>query len=336
MEYPVIYTERGREIARPFAKADLIEKAADYLVELAKAYTSSDSNLPTIQVKPELIDIFKPPSIARSIFRVITMPAETMTFYVKSDVPGVNTGAETATPTETKITFGTPKTLSAKLLYGYARFTATALEYTEGVVDLVAEHIKDLSWKLAQTEDKNAFYGLGDDSSADNVWTGLYNLSGTTAVDVAKASLSYTHINDAVTYFESLGAADNLVLVAHPKVLKNLRNNIISSSNAGLMAVAGRVFETGEIVSLLGLRKIVSAPNLTTRDYGDGTYVSDAFIFNPEYCIIGDRRKPTIIRQMAPLGETADIAWDVKLVERAGFIVTRPAGVYIIKNCLAQ
>jgi len=338
MEYPVIYSERGVETAKPFAKADLIEKAADYLVELLKAYTSGDANLPTIPVRPELVDIFKPPSVARAVFRVITMPGETLQFYIKSDVANIRTGAEGAAATETKTTWGAPVTVTPKLLYGYARFTASALERTEGVIDLVAEHLKDLSWDLGRKEDRNAFYGAGNDSNAENVWTGLNSISGTTVVDVAKAALAFNHINAAVAYFDALGAADNLVLVAHPRVLAHLRAGIVGSTSAGLMAVAGRVFESGEIISLLGLRRIVSAPNLPTRAYSgsDTTPVGDAFIFNPEYCIIADRRKPTIVRQLAPFAETADIAWDVKLVLRAGFVVTRPAAVYIIKNCLAQ
>jgi len=266
------------------------------------------------------------------------MPSEIIRFYIKSDVPSVKTGAESASATETKITWLTQKDLTPKLLYGYARFTQTALEFTEGVIDLVAEHLKDLAWDLARKEDKNAFYGDGTDSNELNVWTGLKNVTGIGSADLAKAGLHPDNINAAVAQFEEYGIADNLVLVAPPKVLMHLRKNIYSVANAGMMTVAGEVFKTGEIVSLLGLKKIVSAPHLPTRQYSgtDTTLVGDAFIFNPEYTIIGDRRKPQVIRQPAPLGETADIAWDVKLTERAGFIVTRPAAVYVIQNCLAQ
>jgi HK97 family phage major capsid protein len=337
MSLPTIWTEKGEEPIR-FNKAELIEKAEEYLVEFAKAYTSTDTNLPMIPIKPEVVDIFKPPSVARGVFRVITMPSEIIRFYIKSDVPGVKTGAESASATETKITWSTPKDLTPKLLYGYARFTQTALEFTEGVIDLVAEHLKDLAWDLARKEDKNAFYGNGTDANELNVWTGLKNVTGIGTADLAKEGLHPNHINAAVAQFEEYGIADNLVLVAPPKVLMHLRKNIYSVANAGMMAVAGEVFKTGEIVSLLGLKKIVSAPHLPTRQYAqnDTTLVGDAFIFNPEYTIIGDRRKPQVIRQPAPLGETADIAWDVKLTERAGFIVTRPAAVYVIQNCLAQ
>jgi HK97 family phage major capsid protein len=338
MSLPTIWTEKGEEPIR-FAKAELIEKAADYLVEFAKAYTSGDTNLPQIPIKPEVVDIFKPPSVARSVFRVITMPAEIYRFYVKQDVPTVKTGAEAASPTETKITWATPVDMTAKLLYGYARFTQTALEFTEGVVDLVAEHLKDLAWDLARKEDRNAFYGDGSGSNELNVWRGLNSTAGIGSIDKAKTALTVDDVNSVVATFEEYGIADNLVLVAHPRVLMHLRKNIYSAANAGLMAVAGEVFKTGEIVSLLGLKKIVVAPHLPTRQYnppGDTTLVGDAFVFNPEWTIIGDRRKPTITRLPAPLDATADIAWDVKLTERAGFIVTRPAAVYRIQNCLAQ
>jgi HK97 family phage major capsid protein len=337
MSLPTIWTEKGEEPIR-FAKAELIEKAADYLVEFAKAYTSGDANLPQMPIKPEIVDIFKPPSVARSVFRVITMPAEIHRFYIKQDVPSVKTGEEAAAASESKISWGTPVDMTAKLLYGYARFTQTALEFTEGVVDLVAEHLKDLAWDLARKEDRNAFYGNGSGSDEFNVWRGLNATAGIGSTDLAKDDLDPDHINSVVALFEEYGIADNLVLVAHPRVLMHLRKNIYSSANAGFMAVAGEVFRTGEIVSLLGLKKIVSAPHLPTRQYasGDTTLVGDAFIFHPEYTIIGDRRKPTIVRQPAPLSETADIAWDVKLTERAGFIVTRPAAVYRIQNCLAQ
>jgi hypothetical protein len=341
MSLPTIWTEKGEEVIR-FNKAELLEKAEEYLVEFAKAYTSTDSNLPMIPIRPEVVDIFKPPSVSRSVFRVITMPSEIIRFYIKSDVPSVKTGAESATPTETKITWSSPLDLTPKLLYGYARFTQTALEFTEGVIDLVAEHLKDLAWDLARKEDKNAFYGDGTGSNELNVWTGLKNVTGVGSTDLAKNGLDPDTINAAVAQFEEYGIADNLVLVAPPKVLMHLRKNIYSMANAGMMAVAGEVFKTGEIVSLLGLKKIVSAPHLPTRAYNptasppDNTLVGDAFIFNPEYTIIGDRRKPQVIRQPAPLGETADVAWDVKLTERAGFIVTRPAAVYVIQNCLAQ
>jgi HK97 family phage major capsid protein len=337
MSYPVVWTERGEETIR-FNKAELLEKAEELLIEFAKAYTSTDANIPVIPIKPEVVDIFKPPSVSRSVFRVITMPSEIVRFYIKSDVPSVKTGAEAAAAVETKISWTTPKDLMAKLLYGYARFTQTALEFTEGVIDLVAEHLKDLAWDLARKEDKNAFYGDGSGSDELNVWTGLKNTTGVASTDKAKQGLDVDTVNSVVAYFEELGIADNLVLVANPRVLMHLRRDIYSRANAGLMAVAGEVFKTGEIVSLLGLKKIVSAPHLPTRQYAatDPTLVGDAFIFNPEYAIIGDRRKPTIMRQPAPLGETADIAWDVKLTERAGFIVTRPAAVYVIQNCLAQ
>ena len=338
MSLPTIWTEKGEEPIH-FSKAELIEKAADYLVEFAKAYTSGDANLPQIPIKPEVVDIFKPPSVVRSVFRVMTMPAEIHRFYIKQDVPSVKTGAEAAAAVETKISWGTPVDMTARLLYGYARFTQTALEFTEGVVDLVAEHLKDLAWDLARKEDRNAFYGDGTGSNELNVWRGLRNVTGTGGADLAKADLDPNHINAAVALFEEYGISDNLVLVAHPRVLMHLRKNIYTVANAGLMAVAGEVFKTGEIVSLLGLKKVVSAPHLPTRQHnppGDTTLVGDAFIFNPEWTIIGDRRKPTIVRQPAPLDATADIAWDVKLTERAGFAVTRPAAVYVIQNCLAQ
>jgi hypothetical protein len=341
MSLPTIWTEKGEEPIR-FAKADLIEKAADYLVEFAKAYTSGDTNLPQIPIKPEVVDIFKPPSVARSVFRVITMPAEIHRFYIKQDVPSVRTGAEAAAAVETKITWSAPVDMTARLLYGYARFTQTALEFTEGVVDLVAEHLKDLAWDLARKEDRNAFYGNGSGSDELNVWRGLNATPGIGSTDKAKNALTVDDVNSVVAVFEEYGIADNLVLVAHPRVLMHLRRNIYSAANAGLMAVAGEVFKTGEIVSLLGLKKIVAAPLLPTRQYNptgsppDTTLVGDAFIFNPEWIIIGDRRKPTITRLPAPLDQTADIAWDVKLTERAGFIVTRPAAVYRIQNCLAQ
>ncbi|MEM4591756.1 MAG: phage major capsid protein [Nitrososphaerota archaeon] len=334
---PVIWTEKGEEIIG-FTKAALLEKAEDALIEFVKAYTTADANLPMIPIKPEVVDVFKPPSVARKVFRIVNMPSEVVRFYIKSDVPSVGTGAEGAAAAETKITWGTPKDLQAQLLYGYARFSQAALEFTEGVIDLVAEHLKDLAWDLARKEDKNAFYGTGSGANVENVWTGLNATSGISSVDKAKTSLAVEDIDKAVAYFEELGVADNLVLVAHPRVLQKLRQSIISTTNAGLMAVSGEVFRTGEIISLLGLKAIVSAPHLPIRDYSltDTTDVGDAFIFNPEYIIIGDRRKPTILRQPAPLGETADIAWDVKLTERAGFIVTRPAAVYRIQNCLAQ
>jgi len=337
MNQIVVWSEKGEETIR-FNKAQIIEKAEEYLVEFVKAYTSGDANLPVIPIRPEVVDIFKPPSVARTVFRIINMPAEVVRFYIKTDVPSVKTGAEAGSAVETKITWGTPKDLQAKLLYGYARFTQTALEFTEGVIDLVAEHLKDLAWDLARKEDKNAFYGDGSESNELNVWTGLKNTTGIGTVDLAKDDLHPDHINSIVAQFEEYGIADNLVLVANPKVLMHLRKNIYSTANAGMMAVAGEVFKTGEIVSLLGLKKIVSAPHLPTRQYSDTdpTLVGDAFIFNPEYCIIGDRRKPSILRQPAPLGETADVAWDVKLTERAGFIVTRPAAVYVLQNCLAQ
>jgi HK97 family phage major capsid protein len=337
MSLPTIWTEKGEEPIR-FAKAELIEKAADYLVEFAKAYTSGDTNLPQIPIKPEIVDIFKPPSVARSVFRVITMPAEIYRFYIKQDVPSVKTGGEAAAATETKITWSAPVDMTARLLYGYARFTQTALEFTEGVVDLVAEHLKDLAWDLARKEDRNAFYGDGTGSNELNVWRGLNATTGIGSTDKAKNALTVDDVNSVVTIFQEYGLADNLVLVAHPRVLMHLRKNIYSAANAGLMAVAGEVFKTGEIVSLLGLKKIVAAPLLPTRNYSssDTTLVGDAFIFNPEYTIIGDRRKPTITRLPAPLDATADIAWDVKLTERAEFIVTRPAAVYRIQNCLAQ
>jgi HK97 family phage major capsid protein len=289
-------------------------------------------------IKPEIVDIFKPPSVARSVFRVITMPAEIHRFYIKQDVPSVRTGGEAAAATETKIAWSTPVDLTARLLYGYARFTQTALEFTEGVVDLVAEHLKDLAWDLARKEDRNAFYGNGSGNNELNVWRGLNNVSGIGSTDKAKNALTVDDVNSVVAIFEEYGIADNLVMVAPPRVLMHLRRNIYSAANAGLTVVAGEVFKTGEIVSLLGLKKIVSAPHLPTRQFSssDTTLVGDAFIFNPEYTIIGDRRKPTIVRQPAPLDATTDIAWDVKLVERAGFIVTRPAAVYRLQNCLAQ
>ena len=46
MSLPTIWTEKGEEPIR-FNKAELIEKAEEYLVEFVKAYTSADSNLPT-------------------------------------------------------------------------------------------------------------------------------------------------------------------------------------------------------------------------------------------------------------------------------------------------
>jgi hypothetical protein len=267
------------------------------------------------------------------------MPAEIHRFYIKQDVPSVRTGAEAAAATETKITWSAPVDMTARLLYGYARFTQTALEFTEGVVDLVAEHLRDLAWDLARKEDINAFYGNGSGSNELNVWRGLNATTGIGSRDLAKDDLDPDHINAVVALFEEYGIADNLVLVAPPRVLMHLRKNIYTVASAGLTVVAGEVFRTGEIVSLLGLKKIVSAPHLPTRQYnppGDTTLVGDAFIFNPGYTIIGDRRKPTIVRQPAPLDATADIAWDVKLTERAGFIVTRPAAVYRLQNCLAQ
>ena len=334
----IIYTARGIEELR-FEKAlirESVENNLDAWKEFFKAFTSSEPNLQTVQIKPELVDVFKPKSVVRSIFNFITMGAEQVPYWPKTSLPSVKTGSESDTPTESKIGFGAVKYLQAKTLYSYVRITQTAMEYTESIVDLITEHINDMLYDLGVKEDINAWNGKGDDSDEFNVWTGLTQASGVQTVNKEKAAIDVDTINDIIAYFETLGAYDRLVMIGHPLALKHLRKAIYGTTNAGMMAVAGRVFESGEIVSLLGLEKIVSTPHIGRRDYGDGTYVSDIIIVHPKAAVGGDRRKPQVVKQMAPLDETVDIAWDVKLIERAGFLVLRPEAVYVIQNVLAQ
>lgn len=317
----------------------LFEKSRhqDLYLEFGKALLSSDTNFPEVppEIARDIIDIFIEESIAPQVFPFRTMSSDTLKIYVKSGTVSVSSPSEGVAPAESKLTFGAPVTLTAKELRALSKVSYVADE--EGIIDLVAETVRDMGRKLAEAVDRNVLAGKGDSSDVYNLFYGVQFAdtkpgSATTVKDLAKAAVTTDHILEAVTVLESLGYRDNLVMFIHPRAAYHLRKDLASK---GLEGISVDVFRTGRVNELFGISNVYITTHLERRDYSgtDTTKVSDIIICHRDDTGIGGyRRQITIERDR-------DIAAGLHILAgslRFAWEIARTDAVYKIQNALAQ
>ncbi|MEM4404316.1 MAG: phage major capsid protein, partial [Nitrososphaerota archaeon] len=175
---------------------EIVQKS--YL-EFGKALLSSDTNFPEIppEVLRSIIDIFIEESVAQKAFSFKTMSSDTMRVYVKSETVEVYAPSEGNAPPESKLIFGTPIELIAREIRVLSKISDAATE--EAVIDLVAETVRDIGRKMAETIDRNVLTGDGSGSDAYNLFTGLVNSTPPpeNVKGLTKAPITTDHILEA-------------------------------------------------------------------------------------------------------------------------------------------
>lgn len=322
--------EQTRMSSQPYER-EAVQKS--YL-EFGKALLTSDTNFPEIppEVLRSIIDVFIEESVSQQAFSFKTMSSDTLRVYVKSETVEVYAPSEGSAPPETKIVFGTPIELVAREVRVLSKISDAATE--EAVIDLVAETVRDIGRKMAETIDRNVLKGDGSGADAYNLFTGLVNSeppSGSVK-DLAKAALTADHILEAVSTLEEKGYKDRLVLFLHPRAAYHLRRDL---ANKGLEGVSSDIFKTGRVNELFGLEAIYLTTNMGKRNYSgsDQTKVSDAVICYPEAAGVGGLRRRLTVekdrdieRGLTVVAASLKFAWKV----------AKPDAVYLIRNALAQ
>ncbi|MCS7145334.1 MAG: phage major capsid protein [Nitrososphaerota archaeon] len=303
-------------------------------LEFGKALLSSDTNFPEIppEVLRSIIDIFIEESVAQKAFSFKTMSSDTLRAYVKAETVEVYAPSEGSAPPESKLVFGTPIELVAREVRVLSKISDAASE--EAVIDLVAETVRDVGRKMAETIDRNVLTGDGSGSDAYNLFTGLTNSSppNENRKDLAKSPLNTDHILEAVSTLEEKGYRDRLVLFLHPRAAYHLRKDLASK---GLEGVSTDVFKTGRFNELFGLEAIHLTTSIGKRSYSqsDQTKVSDAVVCYPEAAGVGGLRRRLTVekdrdieRGLTIIAASTKFAWKV----------AKPDAIYLIRNALAQ
>ena len=315
---------KREEVYREFGKALFM-----------KGYLSTDENFPEVppEVSRDIIDVVWYVNPFRKIWSFRRMASDTLKIKVKTGKVVISAPAEGTAPSETKPTWGTDVTLTAKELRAWTEVSTIAQE--DAIIDVVADLVKDFGQAMGETEAKNFLQGDGSASDVYNIFTGLSKASGAQVKDLAKAALTVEHILDAVTYFEeTFGSVPRLYLFGHPKALRHLRYDIMTNyKQAGF---AERVITGYEIEEILGVRDVISTPLIEVRDYSDTdtTKVSDVIVCFPDMAAVaGDRRTLTIERGakdvktgLMPIAVSERVAWSIAKAE----------AIYVIQNALSQ
>ncbi|MEM0445553.1 MAG: phage major capsid protein [Nitrososphaerota archaeon] len=303
-------------------------------LEFGKALLTSDTNFPEIppEVLRSIIDIFVEESVSQQAFSFKTMSSDTLRVYVKSETVEVYAPSEGSAPPESKLVFGTPIELVAREVRVLSKISDAATE--EAVIDLVAETVRDVGRKMAETIDRNVLAGDGSGSDAYNLFAGLVNAAPPeeNVKDLAKDALTTDHILEAVSTLEEKGYKDRLVLFLHPRAAYHLRRDL---AGKGLEGVSTDIFRTGKVNELFGLGAIYLTTNIGKRSYSgqDQTKVSDAIICYPEAAGIGGLRRRLTVekdrdieRGLTVIAASLKFAWKV----------AKPDAIYLIRNALAQ
>ncbi|RLG00568.1 MAG: phage major capsid protein [Thaumarchaeota archaeon] len=309
-------------------------KSAEAYLEFYKALTSGDTGFPEIpdQVARDIIEYIWKKTYVRQLFPWIRMDSDTVKWYKESGTVEVYSPAsEGSTVTESKVTFGTPVTMTAKEVRAWTSITDVASE--EAKIDVIAQAVRHLGKKFAECEEKNALVGAGDGSNAYNLFKGLSKLTsadGAQVVNKDKASISLDDVDKALSYFEDQGyGGDGLVMFINPHAAYYLRKSL---SDKGLDTLSSRVITSGELPTIYGI-KIVETSFLARYDYGDGTMVSDVVICNPSLAAVGGDRRTIMIERDRDIKAGLTI---IAASERFAWQILRADAVYILQKVLSQ
>ncbi len=310
------------------------ERVQRAYLEFGKALLSSDTNFPEMppEVLRSIIDIFIEESAAQRVFTFRTMSSDTLRVYVKSETVEVYAPSEATPPPESKLVFGTPIELVAKEVRVLSKISDVASE--DAVIDLVAETVRDVGRRLAETVDRNVLSGDGSGSDVHNLFRGLSKaeVPEENLKNLAKAPLTAEHVLEAVSTLEEKGYRDRIVLFLHPRAAYHLRRDLASK---GLEGVSVDVYRTGRLNELFGIESVHLTTSLGKRPYGAGdqTKVSDAVVCYPDAAGVGGVRRSLMVERDRDIERGLTI---VAASLRFAWRIARPDSIYILRNCLAQ
>lgn len=308
-------------------------KSAEAYLEFYKALTSGDTGFPEIpdQVARDIIEYIWKKTYVRQLFPWIRMDSDTVKWYKEQGTVEVySPSSEGATVTESKVTFGTAVTMTAKEIRAWTSITDVASE--EAKIDVIAQAVRHLGKKFAECEERNALNGAGDGSNAYNLFKGLakYTSSdGAQVVDKSENAITLDDVDKALSYFEDQGyGGDGLVMFINPHAAYYLRKDL---SDKGLDTLSSRVITSGELPTVYGI-KIVETSWLP-RSSGTSYQISTVVITKPEIVAVGGDRRTIMIERDRDIKAGLTI---IAASERFAWQVLRPDAIYLLTNVRSE